>query len=152
MKSLLRARPTPSVYRLTPLLSFGPISRAGKTPADALIHVGDEPAPKTSTGVARVVSRFEDGDLPPDDQLSYLVGLVVRNVHRGQSVHVTCDEGRNRSVLVAGLALHLLEGVGGEDLVQRLTGARLSILSNREFLACLESLPSRTDSDQTSSM
>lgn len=141
MKTPLRARSTPSIYRLTPLLSFGPVSRAGKAPADVLIHVGDEAAPRTAKGVTRVVSRFEDGDLPPDEQLSHLVGLVVRTLRRDQSVHVTCDEGRNRSVLVAGMALHLLEGVGGEDLVQRLTGVRLSILSNREFLSCLESLP-----------
>lgn len=134
-------RARPSSYLLAPQLSFGAVGKVDRRPADLLLHVGDNPVPRVSRKVRVVRSRFDDGDLPPNDQFMWLVGLVAMALKDGRSVHITCDEGRNRSVLVAGAAFHAVEGVGGEELIQRLVQARLSILSNATFRAYLGNLP-----------
>ena len=141
MKLLNRKPSEPTqVYRLSSLLSFGAISRAGRRPADVLVHVGDESIPRRSRGVRTIRSPFADGNLPPGGQLEDLVSLVYRSIQQGRSVHVTCDEGRNRSALICGLALHRLERLDGPAVIQRLVEARLAILTNLVFRKHLQEL------------
>ncbi len=59
---------------------------------------------------------FDDSMQPTREDLAtawLAAESVARNIRRGRRVLVTCSLGRNRSALVAALALHLLTGQSG---------------------------------------
>jgi len=62
---------------------------------------------------------------------------------RGERVLVTCWQGRNRSALVAALALYLLSGADGGGILRHIQGRRPGALTNPVFAHAVRSLPAR---------
>lgn len=58
---------------------------------------------------------------------------VERRVRRGQRVLVTCAQGRNRSGLVSAIALHLLTGMRGRDIIRHIRQRRANACTNSMF-------------------
>lgn len=83
---------------------------------------------------------FEDGDLPRLELAELVAAVVVDAVRRGLRVLVHCQEGRNRSGLVAALAARTLAGCSGAVAVAQVRAARPGMLANRRFAAALEAL------------
>lgn len=63
--------------------------------------------------------------------------IVARELARGRNVLVTCEQGRNRSALVAAIALVLL-GSPRPKAVQQLRRMRFQALANRDFARMVE--------------
>lgn len=84
------------------------------------LHDRDEPIPSSELRAAEAAAR-----------------MVASWLQAGDSVLVTCWSGRNRSALVAGLALREL-GVPGPEVVRMLRRARgQDVLNNQWFAAAL---------------
>lgn len=83
---------------------------------------------------------FEDGELPDMNSANLVVHLAAHAVRSGQVVLIHCQEGRNRSGLVAALTVREVLGVSGADAVARVRAARPGMLSNRAFADYLTSL------------
>lgn len=62
---------------------------------------------------------------------------------RGARVLVTCAMGCNRSGLVAGLVMHMLTGLSGQQIVRQIRLCRSGALSNQWFAGALNRLPAR---------
>ena len=64
---------------------------------------------------------------------------VARAVRRGRTTLSTCRQGRNRSALVAGLALRMLTNWSGDMVVEWLRRHRphVAVLTNECFVRCL---------------
>jgi len=74
---------------------------------------------------------------------------VARAVRRGQRVLVTCMQGRNRSGLVDGIALHLLTGSSGCAAADYIRRRRPTALTNEAFARALcQRLPRARPPDQ----
>lgn len=130
-----------SGYWVTPQLGFGPHTAAKSSGAQVVVHLHDVPVRRRFR--QRTHRRFMvDGPLPTQDFLDEVVTLVVSHLQAGRKVLLCCEEGRNRSSFIAGLALEVTEGLRGQEVVDRLVAARLSILSNRHFLQRLREGPS----------
>ena len=69
--------------------------------------------------------------------------VAVDVVRRGELVLVTCMQGRNRSGTVAALALWMLTGAAGRDVVAQVQELRKApgVLSNRGYVNKLVHLP-----------
>lgn len=87
---------------------------------------------------------FEDGPLPEWDACTFATQAVVAAVRQGWTTLVHCQEGRNRSGLIAALAVRELTGCSGADAVATVRAARPGMLSNRAFAQALEQLPPHT--------
>lgn len=59
---------------------------------------------------------------------------VAQAVSDGKRVLVTCVQGRNRSGLVNGIALHMLTGVSGCDAARFIQQRRTTALTNQKFV------------------
>jgi len=71
---------------------------------------------------------------------------VARDMRHGRRVLVTCQMGRNRSAFVAALALHLVTGAPGEEVLTLVRSRRtdamgIQALSNGAFRQFLRTLP-----------
>lgn len=62
---------------------------------------------------------------------------VAGLVRQGYRVLVTCAQGRNRSALVSGIALHLLTGHPGWECVEYIRRRRPGALTNEAFAAAI---------------
>lgn len=71
--------------------------------------------------------------------------IALRHLRRGDSVALTCIQGRNRSALVAALVLYQRGDMSGREarlLVQhRRQAPRGATLSNKSFVMLLDALP-----------
>ena len=79
------------------------------------------------------------------DKLIDVAALIGEHVLAGKKVLVTCNEGRNRSGLVVGLAVHAMTGMSGRDIVALIRKQRVK-LSNALFaniLGKLKALPEK---------
>ena len=65
---------------------------------------------------------------------------VAHRVEEHEACLVTCAQGRNRSGLVTGVALHLLTGWDGERVVQHIQKRRDNALTNSRFADTLRQL------------
>jgi protein-tyrosine phosphatase len=91
---------------------------------------------------------FDDSVRPSDEDLMTAwtaAEAVARDLRRGRRVLVTCAMGRNRSAFVAALALHLVTGEPGADMLalvraRRVDRTGVSALSNSAFRAYLRGL------------
>lgn len=73
---------------------------------------------------------------------------VTEAIQAGHRVLVTCMQGRNRSGLVAAIALHMLTGCSGMAAIRKVKERRQRrALSNPHFLACLERLRGSREGD-----
>lgn len=70
-------------------------------------------------------------------------GLVAAHLNAGRRVLVTCMQGRNRSGLVSGLALHMLTGMPGAECVRVVRKGRANALTNPAFAEKLGRLRGR---------
>lgn len=86
---------------------------------------------------------FEDGPLPDLGLAELVVMPIVQALHRGRRVLVHCQEGRNRSGLIAALAVHAATGASGAACVEQIRAARAGMLTNRTFFDALVALPRR---------
>lgn len=120
-------------YWVTDRLAFGPASAVPETDTDVVVHLHDVKVQHFRKHVTYQFSMV-DGPIPENlGDLENLVAELVGHVRAGQRVLVCCEEGRNRSAFVAGLMLEQLEGLEGWPVVERLTAARLAILTNKQF-------------------
>lgn len=93
---------------------------------------------------------FDDRESLSSRELSVPVQAarkVAQHLAAGRKVLVTCRMGRNRSALVATLALHLWSGRSGRACVEQVRKHRVDpmgvrALANRSFRRSLEKLPS----------
>jgi protein-tyrosine phosphatase len=98
-------------------------------------------------GVEVLRARLDDSGPPPTQKEcleAAKAGLAVAEaLNRDQRVLVTCAQGRNRSALVAGLALHERYGMSGAQAVHHLRMARsaVPVLTNPHFVCALFRLP-----------
>jgi protein-tyrosine phosphatase len=95
---------------------------------------------------------FEDGPLPSWDACFFVSQAVAWSVRQGWVTLVHCQEGRNRSGLIAALAVRELARCSGIEAVAAVRAARSGTLSNRAFVEALENFqrpdsspPERTD-------
>lgn len=84
---------------------------------------------------------IEDGMLPNLQAGSAVVAMVVFALQGGTKVLVHCQEGRNRSGLIAALAIREIHQCSGQEALMQVRARRPGMLSNRRFASYLESLP-----------
>lgn len=84
---------------------------------------------------------FEDGPLPSWDSCAFVSQAVAWSVRQGWVSLVHCHEGRNRSGLIAALAVRELVRCSGSDALEAVRAARPGMLSNRTFADALTKLP-----------
>ena len=84
---------------------------------------------------------IEDGPAPDMVRAQLVAGLASAGVAAGMTVLVHCQEGQNRSGLVAALAVRLMVGCSGQDAVALVRQARRGALRNTAFAAVVQALP-----------
>ena len=97
-----------------------------------------------ATGEGRIVFThypFPDGDVPDERLLHHVVKQVTTAIESRLQVLVHCQEGRNRSGLIAALAIRSLLSVDGARATEVVRSARPGMLSNRAFTNYLLTLP-----------
>lgn len=118
---------------------------------DVIVFTADEyqPAADMFPGVRVRHFPFDDSSQPTDRDLATAWGAAqaaARDLRAGRRVLVTCRMGRNRSALVAALALYLTGEDSGEEILTLVRSRRtddlgVQALSNRAFQAYLRALP-----------
>lgn len=118
---------------------------------DIIVLTADEYQPPSGAFPGVRVRRhpFDDASSPtPRDLMTAWTAAeaVARDMRRGHRVLVSCLMGRNRSGLVAALALHLVTGEPGSATLtlvreRRVDDAGVPALSNRAFQRFLRTLP-----------
>jgi hypothetical protein len=96
----------------------------------------DDPA--RAYGVTALEIPFRDDRGPVPYAVFDAAGDVARALRRGQRVLVACAMGRNRSALVAALALHKLTRAPGRVCRERIAAARPGVFTNMAFARLLE--------------
>lgn len=106
---------------------------------------GPEPGPALLARCGVTHYRKEplvDGEeLPDGDRLAELSRLLVDAVRAGRPTLVCCSFGKNRSGLVATLALRELLSCSGAEALGYVRARRHRAVNNRRFAAYVESLP-----------
>lgn len=74
-----------------------------------------------------------DNSYVPVNDLRQLVPRVVEEVRRGNSVMIHCNQGNNRSPLIAILAIIELTGCQPTDAIRQAREVRPGILTNKSF-------------------
>jgi len=128
----------------------GSVAHAG---FDVLVLCADEFQPPSSLYPGVIVARarlFDDGSPMSRShahQALSAAGFVAARVRSGGRVLVTCMQGRNRSGLVAALALTRITGRSGAEAAAVVKSRRLAPhgepLTNRYFLALLQVIPGK---------
>jgi protein-tyrosine phosphatase len=117
-----------------------------------LVLCAEEVQPRGANfpGVHVIHAGFDDDYSLSEEERTIAVRAareVARHVRSGDKVLVTCQQGRNRSGLVAALAVHLLTGMSGKDAARFVQKRRRTIdgpaLSNDYFVDLLSRLPGR---------
>lgn len=109
---------------------------------DLLVLCAREHPPSVSASreLPIIVCPLDDDHVLPERQWRRAAACareVALAVDRGFRVLVTCAQGRNRSGLVSGIALHLLTGHNGCDCAKYIQRRRPGALSNEAFVAAL---------------
>jgi protein-tyrosine phosphatase len=137
---------------ITRNLSVGAAPEPGYYSArfDTLVLVSEEYQPPDSAFPGIRVRRFPFDDSvhpsPRDFETAWAAGeAVARDITRGRRVLVTCSLGRNRSALVAAIALYLVMGVSGAQAANLVRARRVDAygvraLSNPAFRRFLRGL------------
>jgi protein-tyrosine phosphatase len=122
---------------------------------DALVLSAKEFQPPAAAypGVQIIRARLDDSGLPMTSdewrQALRAAEHAANVVLRGGRVLVTCVMGRNRSGLVSALAIYLLTGLPGTEIVREVKRRRPEALSNQWFVGALERLPARRQPRRT---
>jgi protein-tyrosine phosphatase len=80
---------------------------------------------------------IDDGPVPDRRALSAIEHLVVAAIEGGTAVIALCSMGRNRSELVAALALMRLRSMPGREAVDYIRSKNPEALNNEEFVRYL---------------
>jgi protein-tyrosine phosphatase len=118
---------------------------------DVIVFTAEEYQPDATAfpGVRVRHCPFDDTRVPSDRDIGTAwscAEAVARDMRRGRRVLVTCRMGRNRSALVAALALHLVTGESGAEVFRLVRSRRtddvgVPALSNPTFQRLLVALP-----------
>lgn len=118
---------------------------------DVIVFTADEyqPPAQAFPGVRVRHFPYDDQAQPTErDLMTAWSGAeaVARDLRRGRNVLVTCMAGRNRSALVAALAVHLVTGEPGRACLglvraKRIDQEGIRALSNKAFQQYLIALP-----------
>jgi hypothetical protein len=117
-----------------------------------------QPSAESYPGVRVRHHPFDDSVSPTKKDLEAAAmasAAVARDLQRGRRVLVTCAMGRNRSALVAALALQRCTGAAGADVLSLVRARRtdavgVRALSNPAFQKLLRSLPGACKSPRLS--
>ncbi len=82
---------------------------------------------------------LDDEDFHPDD-FAAVAASVSANVAAGRRTFVHCTFGKNRSGLVIALVLRELEGLTGEQALERVRDLRLNAVNNPAYASWLVAL------------
>lgn len=117
---------------------------------DAIYLVANEYQPPAEAFPGVLVRRFPFDDVatPSSRDLKTAWAAATRvteDISAGRRVLVTCSMGRNRSALVAAIALHMMTGITGAQAASIVRARRtdklgVRALANPEFLAFMKSL------------
>ena len=123
---------------ITRYLSVGGAPKPGfyGGPFDVVVLVSKEYQPAHGEIQGVIVRRFPfDDSLHPTDTdfrtAWAAASAVTDDIMRGRRVLVTCNMGRNRSALVAALALHMVTGMSGADALKAVQARRVDLLGVR---------------------
>jgi len=118
---------------------------------DVIVFAAEEYQPPAAAfpGVRVRHCPFDDSSDPTANDLMTAwtaAEAVARDIRRGRRVLVTCQMGRNRSAFVAALALHMVTGAPGADMLMLVRSRRtdalgIQALSNSAFRRYLRALP-----------
>lgn len=118
---------------------------------DVIVFTAEEYQPPASYFPGVKVRHFPYDDKQPPSQTDLMTAwsgaeAVASDLRRGRNVLVTCRMGRNRSALVAALALHLVTGEPGRECLRIVRSKRtdqegIRALSNKAFQQYLTALP-----------
>jgi hypothetical protein len=118
---------------------------------DVMVFTAEEHPPVEGMypGVRVRYFPFDDAREPAQRDLmtAWTAGeAVARDIRRGRRVLVSCRMGRNRSALVAALAIHFVTGASGAEALELVRSRRVDdvgvrALSNQAFQRLLRSLP-----------
>lgn len=116
------------IYWLTPRFAFGDFPLDEDVPAllriDCLITLSKK---RPSEVVRALFEQYRyihipDGKVVPEEEARYAANLVHKWLSQGKNVLVHCYGGRNRSGLVAALALMQHEGISGIEALKVIDG------------------------------
>lgn len=113
---------------------------------DVLVLCAEEyqPFPQEFPGLEVIRAPNDDADRRPtlkEKDLARDAGIrAAARVREGKRVLVTCMQGRNRSGLVAAIALHYLTGASGEACARKVKAMREGALSNPHFVRELRAM------------
>jgi protein-tyrosine phosphatase len=98
-----------------------------------IVLVSDEYQPPSTAFPGVRVRRFPFNDVPNPSPQDFDIAwqaaeAVARDLALGRRVLVTCRMGRNRSGLVAALALHILTGASGAEVLDIVSSRRRDAL------------------------
>lgn len=138
-------------YMLLPNLWMGAKPPAGEfiraRGFTTLVLCAAEHQPPTSEfqGLVVIHAPLDDSG-PPITDAEWLVALkaaatIADHLAAGGRVHVTCQQGRNRSGLVAALALVRFKRLSGQDALEHVRASRPGAIANASFEARLVALP-----------
>ena len=136
------------VSEVAPGLYVGSKPAHGRHPYDVIVLAAEEYQPHATRFPGSEVIYMPLDDAPwrhmRPDEISGAVRTgeaVARHLRAGRRVLVTCAAGLNRSALVAGLAMHDVNGMGADEIIARLRRARGEwALSNPNFEKLLRSV------------
>ena len=121
---------------------------------DIIVSVADHTCPQAgrrfewgtrgdSAGAGRILYihwPIEDGDLPQASLLGLIVEQISAGIRKGHTVLIHCQEGRNRSGLIAGLVLRNLYHISGREALTHIREKQIGAVSNKTFANYLENL------------
>lgn len=84
---------------------------------------------------------IKDGRIRDVEPLYHAMAIVARAASDGEDVLIHCLAGRNRSMLIAALAMRSMNGMSGEAAYQRIMELRPNALHNVFFERFLRALP-----------
>lgn len=86
-----------------------------------------------AAGITYAYRPLSDGSYVPATVVDEIVALVLDTLARGASVLVHCDSGRNRSALIATLALQKHAGIAAPAAIAAVRTGRPCALANKTF-------------------
>ena len=120
---------------------------------DVMVFTAEEYQPPDGRFPGVRVRHYPFDDDPEPDPADLMTAwsageAVAKDLRRGRKVLVSCAMGRNRSALVAALALYMVTGHSGAEVLalvraKRVDDTGVRALSNPAFQRYLRSLPAR---------
>jgi len=136
------------LYISPAIREWAPLAEQG---IDAVIDLEgglDECIPTAPESCLYVYFPIFDEELPDPARLEAVAILGAHLVRSGHRVLSHCGMGFNRSALIAARILHLLGGMDGEAILERVRERRPGALFNEIFAEHVRSLPHR-ESDRS---